>query len=540
MIIPIGTKSSLALKPKVTIGLIVINFIIAAIPLPLMLQAEKDFLKVQKQRYTRQIQLYLLEQPPGQYSNIFIASTIENTLRELEEAEDFTDFQIELYTALSMMDIDFEELERYGEELEERTTIHYMNSDEGSPAFEEWKRLRAKEESIINGNINFALGLVPSKMSRIHTFITYLFLHGGIWHLLGNMLFLWVVGCLLEDSWGRIPFLGFYLAGGAFAGLAHCLQDVSSTTPLIGASGAIAAAMGAFTIRHFWTKIKFFYFFIFFFRPFWGTFHLPAFVFLPFWFLEQVALKYISDSLGGSDVAYLAHIAGYAAGIVFALGVKYFGFEERYLAPRVQRKQVEAGVLKDPRFNEACELLDRGNVDRARAIFSQLVREHPDDLDTMQDISMMFKEKGLVADFGGVAGVTLKNLLLKSRFEDAAQLALEIVDSKDPIEVNPQPLMRVAKWFTENEQFGEAHDIYRLIIRNNRFPQVTAKASLALAKLLSDRMNNPREALEVIEDARNLPLDSSWIERISEMEAYVKSQHPEVSPIPEIHDIFSR
>ena len=67
-----------------------------------------------------------------------------------------------------------------------------------------------KEDNILAELPTYSLGLVPRKMNRIWTFLTHLFLHGGIWHLLGNMLFLWVVGCLLEDSWGRFPFLIFY------------------------------------------------------------------------------------------------------------------------------------------------------------------------------------------------------------------------------------------------------------------------------------------------------------------------------------------
>jgi tetratricopeptide (TPR) repeat protein len=296
-------------------------------------------------------------------------------------------------------------------------------------------------------------------------------------------------------------------------------------------SGAIAAAMGAFTVRHFWTRIKFFYFFVFFFRPFWGTFHLPAFVFLPFWFIEQIALKSLADFMGGSDVAYLAHIAGYTFGAMAALTVRATDFEKRYLAPKLQQKQVEAGVLKDPRFNKACELMDSGSVERAKALFDQLISARPDDFNTLQDIASIYKEKGLNKDYCELAGNILKNLLLKSRFDEASSLALGIASHKEPVDINPQLLMRVGKWLTEQRRYGEAHDIYRSIISGNSSMHVSVKASLALAKLLYERMDNPRDALSVIVDARDLVPDAEWAERLSEMENTIKEMHPEFSKV---------
>ncbi|MBN1163816.1 MAG: rhomboid family intramembrane serine protease [Candidatus Krumholzibacteriota bacterium] len=518
MIIPIGTKAALALKPKVTISLIAICFLVHLFSSLLGGQAEEDLFRVHKRLYASQVRLYLIEKSSSSNSSVYLGKTAEEGIRIIEEADNYADIQYGIMHATGLTCTAIEKIEDFGKVLKKREDGHYAEGSDGQYEFENWKRLKGKEDDVLNAHVNFALGLVPSKMNRVHTFFTHLFLHGDIWHLLGNMLFLWVVGCLLEDSWGRWPFLGFYLLGGVFAGLAHCLQDSSSSIPLIGASGAIAAAMGAFTVRHFMTKIKFFYFFILLFRPFWGTFHLPAFVFLPFWFIQQVALKSLSDFVGGSNVAYLAHIAGYMGGVITALTVKATGLESKWINPMVHRKQINEGVRRDPRFDAACEQLQNGGVERARVVFAQLLKESPGDLALIQDIAILYREHGLIEESAKLFDPSLKNLLLKSRYQEAAHLALDLINQPAVMDVNPQLLLRVGKWLSEQNHFGETHDIYRYIIINSASPQVSAKTSLALAKLLSEKMNNGQDALSVLERAKGLDLDASWRERIVELE----------------------
>lgn len=529
MIIPVGTKSSLALKPIMTIGLIVVNIIVAIITLPLGGRLERKMFEAQKGRYAAQLRLYLMEHKGYDDRFDFGSRYIEDSIDGIERADDYADFHMELFGVLSMIDLSFEELESYGVTLDGRDDSFYEDLTYAeSEAFYDWRRERDREEKVLDSHVNFALGLKPNRMSRAHTFLTYQFLHGDIWHLLGNMLFLWVVGCLLEDSWGKIPFLVFYLLGGAFAGLAHCLQDLSSSIPLIGASGAIAAAMGAFAIRHFFTRIKFFYFFIFLFRPFWGTFHLPAYVFLPFWFIEQLVLRSLSNFVGASGVAYMAHIAGFAGGVTVALFFKFSGFEDKVIAPRVQNKQIDAGVLKDPRFEEACDYLENGKIEQAKSLFSQLMNERPSDMDLLQDISTMYMEKGLMQECEMISGRVLKALLLKSNFSEASEMVLRLINSADKPRLNPQPLTRVAKWLADNEQYGEAHDVYRFILSNDIPTNVYVKASVGLALLMALKLSNPNDALEILKDTEYLALDTGQNERISEAFSQIFNLYPEL------------
>jgi membrane associated rhomboid family serine protease len=128
-----------------------------------------------------------------------------------------------------------------------------------------------------------------------------MFLHGGWLHLLGNMLFLWIFGNSIEDRLGSAYFVGFYLAGGIVATAAQVLFDTSSVVPLIGASGAIAAVMGAYLVWFPRAPILTFLLFVF--------VEIPAAVWLVIWFVMQFFTG------PNSSVAYVAHIGGFLFGL---------------------------------------------------------------------------------------------------------------------------------------------------------------------------------------------------------------------------------
>ena len=158
-------------------------------------------------------------------------------------------------------------------------------------------------------------GFIPRKGVTVGI-LTSIFLHGGFLHLLMNMLFLFIVGCNMEDTWGRWKYLLFYLSAGILANLAHWASDPGSHLPLVGASGAVSGVMGAFLIFHARTRIRFFYWFFFFI----GSVLIPAYFVLPVWFLIQL-INAISPYLQ-SSVAYWAHIGGFLFGILIALGIR--------------------------------------------------------------------------------------------------------------------------------------------------------------------------------------------------------------------------
>lgn len=156
--------------------------------------------------------------------------------------------------------------------------------------------------------------------------LTSAFAHAGWPHLLGNMLFLYVVGCNMEDRWGRGAFAGFYLVGAIVAAVAFKLSQPHGMVPLVGASGAVAAAMGAFVVCYGRATIRFFYAYWILLRPRWGTFNAPAWIALLMWFAQQLLMAWLDES-GGDGVAYAAHVGGFAYGLAVAFVLKATGYD---------------------------------------------------------------------------------------------------------------------------------------------------------------------------------------------------------------------
>lgn len=149
---------------------------------------------------------------------------------------------------------------------------------------------------------------------NMHTILTSMFLHGGWLHLGGNMLFLWIFGDNLEDSFGHIPFLIFYLLCGVAADLAHIASDPNSFIPTVGASGAIAGVMGGYLLLFPKARVDVIFFIFVFFK----RFTIPAWIVLMVWFGIQIFSGVGVDNSGGG-VAYWAHIGGFAAGFLLTL-----------------------------------------------------------------------------------------------------------------------------------------------------------------------------------------------------------------------------
>lgn len=158
-------------------------------------------------------------------------------------------------------------------------------------------------------------GLVPAYASP-ETFVTSMFLHGGIMHLAGNMLFLWVFGDNMEDQMGHLGFLAFYLASGLVAASAQFLSDPTSTIPMVGASGAIAGVMGGYLLMFPKARVDILIILIIIFR----VIPVPAWIVLGAWFgIQLVQGAMTPTELGG--VAYWAHAGGFAAGLLMTVPI---------------------------------------------------------------------------------------------------------------------------------------------------------------------------------------------------------------------------
>jgi membrane associated rhomboid family serine protease len=165
-----------------------------------------------------------------------------------------------------------------------------------------------------------AAAAVPAPL----TVLTSMFLHGGVLHLLGNLLFLWIFGNNVEDTLGHVPFAALYLLWGVAAAAAQVLVDPRSAIPMVGASGAVSGVLGAYLVFFPWARVRVLIFLIFY-----ATLvRIPAVTFLGIWFVFQLL------GVGTSGVAWYAHIGGFLAGLVVALIVRGWRRGRRRKRPR--------------------------------------------------------------------------------------------------------------------------------------------------------------------------------------------------------------
>jgi membrane associated rhomboid family serine protease len=151
-------------------------------------------------------------------------------------------------------------------------------------------------------------GLQPTPVSVYLTLLTSIFMHGGLMHLGGNMVFLWIFGDNIEDDLGHVKYLCFYLLCGLIASMSHVLMNTESMIPSLGASGAIAAVMGAYLVQHPGRKVVVLVVRV--------VMHVPAIVVMGGWFVMQIIGGMSSAAGSGGGVAYAAHIGGFIAGLV--------------------------------------------------------------------------------------------------------------------------------------------------------------------------------------------------------------------------------
>ncbi len=177
------------------------------------------------------------------------------------------------------------------------------------------------------------------------TLFSSMFLHGGVLHFLGNMLFLWIYGNNIEDAMGHFKFFLFYILCGLSAGLLQAFIQPNSTIPMIGASGAVSGTLGAYFILHPRARVSTLVFLGFFIT----IFRVPAGILIGVWFCIQAFSAYNSDpNLPG--IAWYAHIGGFMAGI-FLLpflknkNVTYFNASSTYVSKNKKKHKTQNGSI---------------------------------------------------------------------------------------------------------------------------------------------------------------------------------------------------
>lgn len=281
------------------------------------------------------------------------------------------------------------------------------------------------------------LSYIPSR-GGVATIFTSMFVHADIFHLLGNLLFFFLSAPFIEDVFGRPMFIALYFTGGIAATLMYAAQHPDSVVRLMGASGAIAAVMGAYLVRFAKSKIQFLFIPILL-RPMWNfRFWLPAFVVLPLWLGQQLLEMRLESGTGGGT-AFSAHVGGFVYGFVFALVIKGIRFEEKVVNPHVLQQTT---WTMDERLVRAMDARKFGNLEGAQKELDSLLRDKDTNIDALMIAMDVAQEAEDAARYDAAAARLFAKRLEMKEPDLALDLVREATSDRE-LRV-PKLLMRAA------------------------------------------------------------------------------------------------
>jgi membrane associated rhomboid family serine protease len=355
-------------------------------------------------------------------------------------------------------------------------------------------------------------GLIPARGLLQPGWLTHMFLHFGWMHILGNLFFFYLVGPLLEDLWGRRFFAAFYLGGGLIAALAHFGIDPRSPVLMAGASGAIAACMGAFSYRCASRKIRMAYMIGLIRR---GTFLIPAWLWGGFWFAGEVFSFAMQQSEG---VAVMAHIGGFLFGFAAATLIEKSGYEARELAPSVQGKTT---WTQHPGIELGRAALERGDNQGAAEAYRSVLAEQPLDREASVALARIEQEPSAAIPL-------LKALATRGDLPQAWLVALELGPAFDPDRVPDKLAYQLAGATEAAADAGDLPNLLDAAVGRRQGP-LAAKALLRAAKrcLASGR---DAEAQAHLESARALPDLAPQL--LAQIDAAAKPRDSAAPPAP--------
>jgi membrane associated rhomboid family serine protease len=334
---------------------------------------------------------------------------------------------------------------------------------------------------------------VPAHPTAI-SYITANFLHSGWLHLIGNMWFLWLAGAILEDTWGRVIYPLFYLSAGAAALQFYAWLNPDSLTPAIGASGAVAALMGAFLFRFPTTKIEVAV--VFGLRSLTNLamgngirFKAAAYWLLPLWLLMEVFSGAAYGSSSG--VAHWAHVGGFLFGAAVAVGLRYSGLEHR------ASTAIEAKVTwtAEPAIVAAAEQMEQGKLDESLATLQTYLATAPDSLEAYSLLPQIYWRKNNIPGFQA-STVKRCQLHLKAHNPDAALQDFEEYVNSGGAAMPASTWLELARIFESREDFTRAVSEYDRLADVHSAEKQSILALLAAGRLCLKKLNRPEDALK--------------------------------------------
>lgn len=396
---------------------------------------------------------------------IFVLTSVEisKTSKELEStAKELVNYYIQ--HPYLKLDPETKKLifgEKQNEDVEKMLSIYRRREARKIHLFQDEEQqkldqLSQKLKDTINNVPYRKYGYIPAQKNFIGL-VTYMFIHGGLLHLLGNLLLLYLTGPFIEDVWGRPIYAVFYVIAGIFSGFMFSLYYPNFTGPLIGASGAIAGLMGAFLIRYWKTKIKFFYIFFLLIR---GTFKAPAWLMLPIWLALEIFNANAIDAVNaeGGGVAHWAHIWGFLFGVVVAFGMKYLRIEEKYIHPKIESQVhfVDEGYKA---FEEAKLKINEGKSDEAYVLLLGAARKNPMNRDVVEGLWNQGKELGKEKEAAEFYVRMIESEIRRNLMDVASVHFMDLKEKAPQASLNMTCKFMLMKYLTERQDYKEAKEL---------------------------------------------------------------------------------
>ena len=366
----------------------------------------------------------------------------------------------------------------YSKMLNDYTFMHKLLADQIITAdeeiYEEWRILRNQFADMLSRVTSMKYGYIPSSPHYLNA-ITYMFLHGGVMHLVGNMVFLWLIGCVLELGCGRVVYAGLYLLTGVASVCLFQFVYMDSVLPLIGASGAISGLMGAYTLLYGKKKIKIFYSL----GVYFNYTRIYAIVLLPVWIGKEFFQLFFG---GPSQVAYVAHIGGLISGAVLAvLILKLLGQVDE----EVFKEDPKEGI--DSLLEIALQKIAKLDMSGARPVLEQILEKDPKNTAALIHLFNIDKLNAQSESFHKTASRALVCLSTnKENQQKVYDIFKEYADIAKPLRLHPDLLFRLSSIFSGQRHLEDAERIIGMLLqkypKSQKIPSVILNLGRAYLK----------------------------------------------------------
>ncbi|MFH2047171.1 MAG: rhomboid family intramembrane serine protease [Pseudomonadota bacterium] len=446
LIIPLTGKMSLRNLPVVTISLILINCIVF-----FLFQFNED------KQYMAAEDFYF----ESELSDIEISKYIDYKYTS-EEQDSIEQLNAQLrQIKLRNIYIDMRQDQTFMEMLEQDKII-----TPNDPKYHEWKNLRDEYTHRLSNIVSIRFGFKPAHPDAISLF-THMFLHGGMGHLFGNMIFLWLIGCMIEMGCGRIYYFTTYILTGLGAVAMFWLWNMGSTIPLVGASGAIAGLMGAFTVLYGKKRVKMFFTIGIYFN----YVQMKAIWLLPLWLGSEVYQIAFSEE---RHVAYLAHVGGILSGALLGfINKRYLGFY------KAEALEPEPEDEISPLLEKALEHIRQLEMEKGAELLNEVLKKDPNHIVALKHLFDIHKIKSEDTQFDTL---TQRLFLLLTKDGSKHKMTVEVYGeyikhAKQP-KLSTEVYLRLISIFSTYGYPEKAEGILAMFL--NKKPEFPGLATLLL------------------------------------------------------------